>query len=155
MHSDSSTREPGHGNSKRGPLSVLAGGLVLTVFGALSYFLFFYRFPVLRDFPWVNLPLVIAGAVLTFLGWRGVQRRDGGRPRRVLASFGLAASLSLALLFCSYIFFLSYALPAADGAPRPGTLAADFSLPDQTGQVVQLADYHGDKLLLVFYRGSW
>lgn len=155
MHSDSQTGESGQWQSQRGPVSVLAGGLVLTLFGALSYFLYFYRFPVLRDFPWVNLPLVIAGAYVSVLGWKKVLRAGTGRLGKGLATLGMGASLGLALLFCAYIFLLSNALPVAEGAPDAGTLAADFKLRDHNGQDVQLVDYRGSKVLLVFYRGDW
>ena len=47
-----------------GPLVVLAG--------TVSYFVYFFRFPVLRDFPWVNLPLVALGLLISARGLRGL-----------------------------------------------------------------------------------
>ena len=44
----------------------------LVVFtGAVSYFLVFVRFPTVRDVPWVNLPWVAIGLVISFVGLRG------------------------------------------------------------------------------------
>ena len=36
-------------------------GPLISVAGTVSYFQFFARFPALRDFPWINLPLVVIG----------------------------------------------------------------------------------------------
>ena len=92
-------------------------GPSITAGGTLSYFMFFYRFPALRDFPWINLPLVLAGLSLSAIAlWRAF-----ARPRlyrgKVLGSAGLVVSLAVAALFASYVFVLSYRLPA----PTPET----------------------------------
>jgi peroxiredoxin Q/BCP len=36
-----------------------------------------------------------------------------------------------------------------------GAVAPDFSLPDQTGATVSLADFAERPVVLVFYRGFW
>jgi len=36
-----------------------------------------------------------------------------------------------------------------------GQVAPDFTLPDQNGHAVKLADARGHKTVLVFYRGYW
>ncbi len=36
-------------------------GLLISLVGLVSYFTFSARFPVLRDFPWLNLPMVLVG----------------------------------------------------------------------------------------------
>jgi peroxiredoxin len=38
---------------------------------------------------------------------------------------------------------------------EPGAAAPDFSLPDQDGQTVSLADLKGQTSVLVFYPGDW
>ena len=43
-------------------------GFGLTALAFLSYFAFFARFPVTRDFPWVNLILFLAGGWLLGIG---------------------------------------------------------------------------------------
>ncbi len=45
-------------------------------------------------------------------------------------------------------------LPVGDGL-TVGTKAPDFSLPDGDGKIHALADYAGQKVLLVFDRGQW
>lgn len=46
-------------------------------------------------------------------------------------------------------------LPEGDGL-AVGVKAPDFSLPDKDGKKIALADYAGEKkVVLIFYRGSW
>ena len=127
-------------------------GPLLAFLGALTYFLVFARVPVLRDFPWINLPLVWCAIVLSVLGVR--KARAVGRGK-VLAVAGLAVSVLLGALFHGYVFWLSYQLPAAATAVAVRAPAPDFTLSDQSGRSVTLSDYRGQKVLLVFYRGHW
>ena len=68
-----------------------------------------------------------------------------------------AATVSIALLaFAGYFNFVLARVPT----PRPtfviGQPAPDFTLPDAAGRPVKLADYRGQKpVVLVFYRGYW
>lgn len=118
--------------------------------GAVSYFLVFARWPALRDFPWVNLPWVLAGLGLSLAGWG-----RSPRGRRKLAAVGLAGSTTLATLFCGYVFFLSYLLPAPTALSESLVAAPDFTLTDAAGRPQALADLRGRKVVLVFYRGHW
>ena len=128
-----------------GPLAAFAG--------VVSYFEVFARFPALRDFPWVNLPLVFLGLGLSVLG----VRRAFGSPgtfRKVLAAVGLAFSLLLAAVFVWYVFFFTYQMPP--GSQALGLVdAPDFALTASDGETVRLSDYRGRKVVLVFYRGFW
>ena len=45
------------------------------------------------------------------------------------------------------------AIPAQP--PRIGQQAPDFTLKDQNGKTVNLAQSRGHKVVLVFYRGYW
>lgn len=129
-------------------------GLLVTVAGALSYFLFFVRFPPLRDFPWVNLPLVVLGLGLSTLGvWRAFLQPAVFRGR-VFAPLGFAFSLLLATAFVFYIFWLSD-LPEASDVARNLVRAPDFALASTDGETVRLSDFLGEKVVLVFYRGFW
>ncbi len=130
-------------------------GALITPVGMLSYFMYFYQFPSLRDFPWLNLSLVGLGLLLSFAGVRrafGAASPYGGK---IAASSGLVWSLLLALLFNSYVFFLSYQLPEETGITRSLSAAPDFTLKNQRGEPVSLSDYRGRKVVLTFYRGHW
>jgi hypothetical protein len=130
-------------------------GPLVTLAGALSYFLYFARFPVLRDFPWVNLPLVLCGLALSAVGlWRAVRER-ARRSSRILGGIGLAVSAGVALLFNLYVFFISYAMPGTSDVTRALERAPSFRLTDQDGRSVALEDYRGRKLVVVFFRGFW
>jgi hypothetical protein len=129
-------------------------GPLVTLFGVMSYFMWFSRYPLLRDFPWLNLPLVILGVVLSFLGVLAVFK-DKKRGPKIASGVGLVISGAFATLFLGYIFVLSSMLPS----PQENTLAMieapAAALTDATGAVVNLTDYRGRKAVMVFYRGYW
>jgi hypothetical protein len=130
-------------------------GLIVTLVGEVSYFMYFARFPSLRDVPWLNLPIVALGVWLSALGaWRAF--RSPARYRgKVAGSLGLLLSLGLALLFNLYVFSLSYGVPPATETTLSLTSAPRFTLTDQNGSEVRLSDLRGHKVVLVFYRGFW
>lgn len=131
-----------------GPIVVLAG--------SMSYFLFFVYIPGLRDFPWVNLPFVILGMALSSVGLaRALFARRRKFVAKLIASFGFLFSLAVGGLFCAHIFVLSFQIPGADSAPQVGAPAPGFSLMDQNGEKVELADFQGKKIVVTFYRGWW
>ena len=137
-------------------------GFLFVLAGFLSY-TFFVQFPVTRDFPWANFLLFAMGGILLL---RGLLRAFAKRERYRGLVFGpILAGLSvLVFAFFSYIIFYELKqLPASLGAPRLGQKAPDFTLPDQDGKQVALADLisssgTGGKpggALLIFYRGFW
>ena len=127
-------------------------GPLVTFVGMVSYFLVFVRWPVLRDFPWVNLPLVLAGLVVS---WVALGRRvRGSVVSNLLAWSGLVFSTLVAGLFCFYVFHFSSTLPDST-ATLQLEQAPGFSLSDQHGEVVRLADMRGENVILVFFRGFW
>jgi len=130
-------------------------GPLVTIAGMVSYFLFFARFPVLRDFPWINLPMVVIGMGLSLLGFWGAYIRGSRRWVRVAGSFGLAVSLVSGGALFVYVFAYSNSLPAASATTTTLELAPDFALEDSAGRVHRLSDYRGSKVVLVFYRGHW
>lgn len=131
-------------------------GVVVTLVGAASYFLYFVQFPDLRDFPWVNLPLVALGVIFSAAGLRRAFSSAGYRfLSKALASVGFLFCLGLGSLFCFMIFGLSYQLPDVDGVSQAGDSAPVFSLTDQDNKAVQLADFQGTNLVIAFYRGHW
>lgn len=131
-------------------------GPIVTFVGAVSYFLFFVQFAELRDFPWVNLPLVALGVLISFFGLRRVfSITEYKTASKVFATLGFLFSLGIGSLFCFYIFDLSYRMPGVEGISQVADVAPDFSLPDQNNTTVQLADFQGKKLVITFYRGHW
>ena len=129
-------------------------GPLVTFAGAVSYFLVFARFPALRDFPWVNLPLVVLGAALSAVG---VKRAFPSKAAlgKVLAVAGLVFSLLLVAAFATYVFSLSYSLPPPSEITQDLVRAPDFALTSSTGETVRLSDFRGRRVALVFYRGFW
>jgi hypothetical protein len=130
-------------------------GPLVTFVGGVSYFTFFARFPALRDFPWVNGPIVLVGVGLTALGlWCALARPDIYRGR-VLGSLGLGFSLIVGGLFFAYVFYLSYLLPAPTAVSDSLERAPEITLTAHDGRAVSLVDLRGQKAVIVFYRGYW
>lgn len=139
-------------------------GLVVCVIALLSYFLFFYQFPVTRDIPWANWLLFAAGLALAGIGaarpFRSPERYQG----RILGPALGVLSLALLGLFLFYTLSMSRQLPASANAPQVGEKAPDFTLPDIEGKPVRLYEVLGQQArggapgtwaLLIFYRGYW
>ena len=146
---DSQTRKPA--------VNLLAWlGPIVTLVGAISYFLFFVQFAALRDFPWLNLPLVALGGIISFFGlWRVFSNAEYKFISKGFATLGFLFSLALGALFYFYIFDISYRMPSVEGVSQVAEVAPDFSLLDQNNKVVQLSDFRGKKLVVAFYRGHW
>ena len=140
---------------KRWPKHGVWIGLAINIAGVFSYFFYFAQFPDLRDFPIVNLPLVLVGMLLTGAGCLTVFKQGGGAWGKSLASLAFLMTLAFTGCFNFYVFSYSYQLPEASGVPQVKATAPDFTLPDQNGAQVSLSDYQGKKLVLVFYRGYW
>lgn len=141
---------------RRRNLSIEAGFLI-TVAAFLSYFFVFVRFPVTRDFPWVNLLLFAAGLWLAVVGvvraFRQPEQYRGKVRGPVWAVLG--ASIFAAFLYLNFSF--SKQMPSAAQAPAVGQPVPDFTLPDTSGKAVTLSSLYtpGKWVLLIFYRGHW
>jgi hypothetical protein len=156
MNSNSVTAGPTSDEPvQRWPKHAVWMGLLITLAGFLSYFLYFYRFPATRDFPVVNLPIVVLGVALTAGGCWGVFKYGHRSLRKALAGLSLLLSLGVAGLLSFYVFYYSYQLPAAVGAPALEAAAPDFTLLDQSGKEVTLSELRGKKVIIDFYRGNW
>jgi hypothetical protein len=131
-------------------------GFVTAVGGLFSYE-WFAQFPVTRDFPWANLLLFGIGAVLLIVGLF----RAFGRPQRYRGKVFGSVFSAIAFLFFAFfayeIFYVLRQVPLSAQAPRVGERAPEFTLVDQNGKPVALADLlSGSKaVVLIFYRGFW
>ncbi len=131
----------------------LWSGFALSVAAFISYFVFFARFPITRDVPWVNLVLFAVAIALLVIGLR---RATGRRTGVWIATvFGVL----LCVLFCWDIFIGAKWLPASSHAPAIGSKAPDFVLLDIHRKPVALAGLLAEPatkgVILIFYRGYW
>src|SRR3954463_16416332 len=126
--------------STRGLNWPLWWGFFLSPIAFLSYPFVFERWPLTRDFPWVNLLLFGLAALLLGTGLR--RAFAPGRLRWLRITSGLiAATLSVAIFanFAMSVFVRARHLPASAHAPQIGERAPDFTLPDESGTLVSLA----------------
>lgn len=146
---------------------LLYGGFVLAVLAFLSYFLVFARYPLTRDFPWLNLLLLAVALGMVGAGLRRAYRQAESYRGKVAGPILAVLSVAIAGLFLFYNFSFSRQLPSAKEAPQAGQRAPDFTLPDSNGNLVTLSRLWGaaegaagsaakDRwVLLIFYRGYW
>jgi peroxiredoxin len=115
----------------------LWSGLVLSPIAYLSYPFVFERWPVTRDFPWVNLLLFGVAALLLAAGLRRAFAPGRRRFLRITAGV-IATTLSVAIFasFVMSVFVRARQLPASAQAPQVGERAPDFTLPDENGAPV-------------------
>ena len=138
-------------------------GFLLTLAAAYSYPLVFVRWPVTRDFPWVNLLLFGIAAALLFVGVRRAFAHDRGPVSKIVSSILATLSVAILGLFIFAAFIMARWLPASHGAPQIGQKAPDFSLADTNGRMVSLSELRSTPIrgtapkgvLLIFYRGYW
>jgi hypothetical protein len=125
----------------------LAALSVVVSAGAIAAYALLLRVPAVRNHP--------EGYVAAFAIAATVAGLAVALGRRWYAWTALA--LSLLLFFGSAAFnFVLARIPAAHTTLRVGERAPEFTLPDADGRAVSLADYRGQKpVVLVFYRGYW
>ena len=96
---------------------------------------------------------------------RAFQQPEAYRGK-IFGSILAALSIAGISLFAYGLFYVVRQLPSATAAPRVGQKAPDFTLPDQTGKAVTLANLlssgpdgtantRANGVLLIFYRGYW
>jgi len=141
--------------------SALWWGLLITILGFFSNFLYWLHIPQ-AIIPWINLLVPPIGLVLLLIGlvrlWPGANLWKRGLGV-------LAGVLSVAIFALTvWAFFHSRNVPRAAGAPQVGQKVPDFTLADSSGQPVSLSQLLSTPMagsarpkavLLVFYRGYW
>jgi hypothetical protein len=146
----------------RSSTAVTWSGFLVSVLALFSYPFFFVRWPITRDFPWINLLLFVVAIGLVAIGLRRALG-EPSRRTRILAFFGAVLSAMAFGLFVLVVFIAGKQLPASHGAPQVGQQAPEFVLTDTTGKRVALSELlsapiNGQSpkgVLLVFYRGYW
>jgi cytochrome oxidase Cu insertion factor (SCO1/SenC/PrrC family) len=129
-----------------GRLALLAVTLAV---GALAVYLLFFPIAAVRNHP---EGYVAAFALATALAVAAVVRARGRRWPPWLA-LGLA---SLLLIVGAWFNFVGARVPDTPTTLRLGERPPDFTLPDAAGRPVALADFRGQKpVVLIFYRGYW
>ncbi|HEV8200533.1 MAG TPA: hypothetical protein VGS03_10965 [Candidatus Polarisedimenticolia bacterium] len=144
---------------RRWPYSIWLG-LAVVLAAPVLYLTVLVPNPATRAMPWPSLLLFAVGVALLLHGllraWRAPQVYRG----KVVAAIALASGLAVTGFFCWGLFYAARQVPDSLGAPRVGQLAPDFTLPDQDGRPVSLAQllaspHASNGAMLVFYRGGW
>lgn len=141
----------------------IVSGFLVTLFAFVSYPFIFVRYPITRDFPWANLLLFAVGLVLVFAGIRRAFEPDRRLWTKILSMFAATLSVVILAFFLFLTFSMTEHLPKSQGAPRVGQKAPEFTLPNQVGKPVSLAELLSSPVnraapkgvVLVFYRGYW
>jgi hypothetical protein len=139
-------------------------GLLLVLAAPVLHGSLFVRFPVTRDFPWPLLLMFGTGLWLLVNGLRHAYRKSAIYRGKVVAPLALVIGVAISGFFSFAMLYGTRQIPASSGAPRAGQPAPDFTLPDQDGQPVTLAQLIAPPeggarkpggVLLIFYRGYW
>ncbi len=134
---------------------LLWGGSLLSVFGIVSYFHLFSRFPALRDNALLNLSLVTLGAAMALGGFVGVWRAKPSFFVRAFGALGVGVSIFCTLMLFHYVFVTSNTLPEPDRRTLTIASIPEITLSDQHGREVAIQERRDRKLVLSFYRGHW
>jgi len=129
-------------------------GFAVCAAALFSYPMFFAKFPVTRDVPWVNWLLFTLGLAMAGVGLRRAFRRPERYRGRVASPIFAVLSVAALAFFIFMTEVWPRQLPASAGAPHVGEKAPDFTLADASGGSVRLSDL-GAWSLLIFYRGYW
>lgn len=126
---------------------------LLALFGFLSYFLLFVRWPLLRDVPVLNFAILLGAAIAAVIAARRAWSRARWQRWTSLAlapvPFLLAGMLATFCLQGS-----SLPPPSAQGLVV-GAAVPDLRAQDQHGKEVSLAELARGRAVLVFFRGAW
>jgi heme A synthase len=131
----------------------LWSGFALSIVAFATYFAFFIRFPMTRDFPFPSLLLFVIAIVQLVIGLRRAERR------RPLAWIVTVLGIAVAAFFCFAVLIAGRQLPVSETAIAVGAKAPDFALLDINRKPVVLAQLlaapSNKGVVLIFYRGYW
>jgi hypothetical protein len=140
-------------------------GALVVIAGVVSYLAYFIRFAALRDFPWVNLPMIAIGLAMIGVGLARAFREPARYRGKIFGSIVGVLMVGFAALFCYGIFVSAREMPASKNAPQVGQIAPDFTLPDSQNRPVKLSGVLSEPfapgggqtagVVLIFYRGYW
>jgi cytochrome oxidase Cu insertion factor (SCO1/SenC/PrrC family) len=125
----------------------LAASSVALGVGAVAAYVLLFPVALVRNHPEAYVAAFALAAALAVLALRRSRRWPGWA----------ALALSLLLLGAGvWVNAVVARVPDTPVAFRVGERAPDFTLPDADGRPVTLADYRGQKpVVLIFYRGYW
>jgi amino acid transporter len=139
-------------------------GLLLVLAAPFLFMLVFIRFPATRDVPWATLLMFAFGIGLLVHAMRRAYRDSATYRGKVMTPIALIVGVALGGFFSYGTLVGTRDLPPSSAAPRAGQRAPDFTLPDQDGRPVTLAELiapaaggagHPGGVVLVFFRGHW
>jgi len=150
-------------NKRRFPRSLWLG-LLLVLAAPVLFMMVFIRFPVTRDVPWATLLMFALGIGLLARAFMKAYRDRATYRGKVMAPIALVFGVALGGFFAYGTLIGTRHLPASSAAPRAGQLAPGFTLPDQDGRPVSLAELLASApgaagrpggVVLIFFRGHW
>jgi hypothetical protein len=147
-------------------------GSILVLVGAISYPLYFARYPAVRDVPWANLAILALALILLGVGIARAFRRPDAYRGKIFGSILGVVAAALTVFFCYGVFYGTRETTASHGAPQVGQVAPDFTLPDSKNVPLNLLGVLNSpfapngaigatdaektaSVVLIFYRGYW
>ena len=140
-------------------------GFLLPWAGIASYVFVFVRYPITRNVPWVPFLFFLVALILLVSGLRRAFGQPSAYRGKIAGPILTVLSVAVMAFFTFGTLYATRQLPASKDAPKVGEKAPDFSLPDQHGQTLTLAELltaptgsatkRPQGVLLVFYRGYW
>ena len=144
--------------------SALWYGLLITLVGIATQFLYFLRLPppIPHTLPWINLLLPVIGLIYVVIGLARAFNHSAVYGGKIWGSV-LTVIVLLLVAGDAFLFRHTRAVPNSVGAPQVGQHLPEFTLSDSSGKPTSLsqllsASADGSRpraVLLVFYRGYW